>query len=410
MVDMRRMLLATLGLAVTPAARARFLESDAEHVDREALILPENYNDMASYRAPVAWERIWADKAIGWRVSAGSLSINRFDYEEDVKLRAAKGGVPVALAYRQVRREDMTDQRLERELRVEWSPLPALRVAWLADGGHTKEYGDMGAAVAWVDAAGGGELEAYYWDPDLYYGTKKQFDVDRIVRRTHTKGLRGAWTLGALRLEGDVSHDWPLVWERWSRDYRYEYERRLYLWKAALDLGAWSGYLRGEHERKREAKTWEVEAAGSYGKSMRRAVDDLEIGAVHSAGDDDWTVALQAVRREADYGFVEGAGLGAEDYEEPQDPARSLLRDHGLYATDHFPIFGREGVHFLQLGLHANRVESDYEVKLQTAYDARIGANGGLLLNATWDIDRMAADRRQLKPWGGGNLQFFIVF
>jgi hypothetical protein len=402
--------MSVLGTAVTPPALARFLESDAERVDREALILPENYNDMASYRAPVAWERIWAAKAIGWRVSAGSLSINRFDYEEDVKLRAVKGDVPVALAYRQERREDMTDQRLERELRVEWSPLPALRVAWLADGGHAKEYGDMGGALAWVDAAGAGELELYYWDPDLYYGTKKEFDDDRIVRRTHTKGLRGAWALGALRLAGDVSHDWPLIWERQSRDYRYEYERRRYLWRADLELGAWSAYVRGEHERKREAKTWKVESVGSYGKSMRRAVDDLELGAVHSAGEQDWTVALQAVRREADYGFVEGAGLSVEDYEEPPDPKHSLLSDHGLYVTDHFPILGRAGLHFLQLGLHANRVEGDYEVKAQTAYDVRIGGSGGLLLNATWDLDQMAEAKAQLRPWGGGNLQFFIVF
>jgi len=406
-----------LAAALATPASARFLESDADRIDEEDRMHEENYNDKASYRYPVSWDRLWVDHDVGWRANAGSLSINRFDYREDIKLVASEGDVPFELGYVQTRRDDMIDQRLERELRVSYIGLAPFLATFLGDGNSHKEYGDMGAALAWRPG-NGNFVEAYYWDPDLYFETKKSYSDDQILHRTHTTGLRGSWDLGILRASWEVSHDSPLLWSRPSHGYSYAFERRLIEWR--LEGGGqqgWSGYLCGIHEGKREMKLWSVPVPAIYRKSMRRRSDNIEAGVVQSKSGEDIAVTVQMVQRDAHYEFEDIAMLGNGDYEEPPGRERSHWNDHGLYVTDHFPLEGVGGraKHFFQLGLYSNYVTVPerkntpwFEVKLQTAYDIRIGSHGGMFLNATWDLDQFT--RSYQKQWGGGSLAFFLLF
>ena len=114
------------------------------------------------------------------------------------------------------------------------------------------------------------------------------------------------------------------------------------------------------------------------------------------------------MRRHADYRFIDWRLEGVPDPLEPGESGRWRLHDRGLYLTDHFPISAVSQQHFLQLGIISNWVQEDFEMKLQTAYDLRIGKNGGLLLNATWDIDRLFTTQ-PFRPWGGGNIQMFVL-
>lgn len=406
---LRLRLVAPLTLAILAwPVQARFLDTDADRIDRESLLFHENYNDKASYRPPVAWERRWAASTMGWWASAGSLSIDRFDYQEDLKFSASDASLPWSIAYQQVRREDMIEERLEREIRFAWQLSPLLSFAWLGDGGHRKEYGDMGAAVVLRPLLSQAQIELYYWDPDLYFETKKQFSQDRIVRRTHTRGLRVDWRRDELRFFADYSHDWPLVWQRNSLGYRYEYERRLARWRWDWQHGLWRAYVRGMHESKREQKTWGPELAPAYAQAMQRQVHDGEIGATYLQNEHDWTLALQAVRRVGHYDFEDWRIEPVKDYAELPENGVWRLNDQGLYLSDHFPLFTGEKKHFMQLGWHMNHVQRHLEVKVQTAYDLRIGAHGGMLLNATWDIDRLLTPQ-PFRPWGGGNIQFYII-
>lgn len=392
-------------------AEARFLNSDADQIDRESQLFHENYNDKASYRPPVAWERLWTTATMGWWASAGSLSIDRFEYNEDIKFLASDDSLPFVIKYQQKRREDMIEERLEREIRFEWRVLPQLSLAWLADGGHRKEYGDMGGAIILQNSSGHHQLEFYYWEPDVYFATKKQYVEDSITQRTYTRGVRLLSISKPLRLTVDVAHDSPLIWQRNSQGYHYRYERRLVQGRLDWDIAGWDAYFTATHEVKTEHKSWNLDNAITYAQLMQRQVNDAEVGATYTRNHHEWTLALQAVRRDAHYQFNDerlDADPDADyDYAEVPERGRQRLNDQGLYLSDHFPLIDGEKKHFFQLGWYMNYVQRHLEVKLQTAYDVRIGTRGGMLLNATWDIDRLLT-QQPFRPWGGGNIQFFV--
>ena len=71
-------------------AEARFLTEDAEQIDPEELLSTETWNDRLSYRYPVYWDSLWDAADTAFRVNAGSLNVNRFDYAEDLKLSVGR--------------------------------------------------------------------------------------------------------------------------------------------------------------------------------------------------------------------------------------------------------------------------------------------------------------------------------
>ena len=75
----------------------------------------------------------------------------------------------------------------------------------------------------------------------------------------------------------------------------------------------------------------------------------------------------------------------------------------------------------IQYGYHMNHVINDYfsrrvsnEHKFQIYMDWRLTKNSAIIVNATWDIDKIAKDfpeyEKGFEAWGGGDLQAVIVF
>lgn len=411
-------LLLVAGLAPT-TAEARFLAEDADQIDPEERFSTETYNDKVSYRFPVDWDRLWEARDVGYRVSAGSLNVSRFDYAEDIKLGTGDDG-PMSMAFRQSRREDTVEQRTERELQLGWRVAESWRVFLLGDGGTFKEYGDIGGGFGYrLDRAR--TVRAYYWSVDHYYETKKTDAEDDRLRKPDSVGLDADWRFSDVaRIAAAVEVDQPLRWRRPSRGYVYDYERRLLTHRSELRLiDGWSGVLSGRHEWKTEFKSWVNQAGLEHSKGLRRQVDQVEIAGIKATSEGDLAVGLELVSRDARYRFAADPALSRVEYQEDPGPARSSRREGGLYGTWHFPYVPPR--HFLQVGAHLNQVQltegeklAATEVKSQIAWDYRFAEGARLLLNTSWDLDQLQKDfpydERPFRPWGGGNIQVMATF
>ncbi len=354
-------------------SEARFLENDADRLDPEERLSTEYYNDLVSYRAPAGWAALWEGHDVGVRLNAGSLNINRFAYAEDVKLATPRDGA-VRFGFASARREDYLEQRTERELRVDGTILPGLRLVGLADGSALKEFGDLGLGVEaspiadlWIALS--------YWSVDHYYMSKKAEAVDERDGRAGSLVLAAKTSYFELRYERDQ----PFTWKLRSRGYDYTYSRSI---AHAVVKTPWVD-LATDLEWKAEAF---AEAART--RSLVRTV------AVHEA-----TRRLSSVE------------VGAQWIER-----RAAYRQHALAASwrEEAAIFATHaGV--VQSGLFANAVHlredgrdrRELHVKAQAAWEYAFTPKARAFLNSTWDLDELS---RRFRPWGGGDLQFLAVF
>jgi hypothetical protein len=415
-------------------AQARFLESDANQVDSEERLSTETYNDKISYRFPTPWDRTWETSAAGYRISAGSLNVNRFNIEEQIKF-STPADKPVSFSFHQSRQEDVVESRLEQVLRVDWQPMNlGINLAIFAEGGTNKQFGDIGGAIG-LKPSTQQIFEVYYWSTDHYYDAKKNYPDDSRSRQTFTTGVMTDWRFNEqFRLFVDFQFDKPLSWDRQSRDYEYEYWRRQSTIR--LDMGndrSIAGYVSVEQEDKQEGKIFKISETLNFEKSMLRSVDIYETAVYHTAGTTLVTTGVQAIQRDATYEFAADEGVTDEDLVETPGPDTSVRRELGYFATAYFG----SGLDVnTQVGIFLNQVEIDEssidetaaqtstdqeirefretEIKLQTAWDFLITQEARILLNLTWDIDQLQKDYpysdRGFKPWGGGNIQFLAVF
>lgn len=408
--------LAILLAVIALPAEARFLLEDSGQVDREERNNTETYNDKISYRYPVAWDRLWAAHETGFRVSAGSLNLSRFDYLEDLKFQPFRDR-DAAFAYKESRREDFIEARTERELRAGYRFLDLARVSILADGGSYKEYGDLGVALA-ADVDRDRKVELFFWSVDHYYATKKSDPDDSRDERARSAGLDATWLFGATRVTAFYETDLPFTWRRPSRGEEYHYERRLGTGRVEHALTPqWMLIGAGEAEWKQESKAW---GATNQAKAMERHTTFGEVGAVHSGGGIDVAFGSAFVYRRAQYRQEIGAATNEDELEEPLAPAASTRREPMLYVTRYAPLHAHN--HFWQTGLHANdprvrefdRSTRATEVKWQFLWEYRYDEKSRVVLNTTWDVDQLQKDfpydERTFRPWGGGNIQFLAVF
>jgi hypothetical protein len=415
--------IALAALVAANEAAARFAHADADMVDPEERLSTETYNDKASYRFPYDWERLWRAHDVGFRVSAGSLTVNRFDYVEDLKLRAGDDG-PVSVAFLQSRREDMVEQRQAREVRLGWQVAGPLRVEALGDGDTFKEYGDVGLALV-LRRDRDHEVRAYFWSVDHYYATKKSAPDDERTRQPTSAGIEGRWQLGSdLAVAAAFEADHPLRWRRPGEGlgYEYDYARRELSYRAELEgLQGVVSYVEGRHEHKEEGKTWEAGSGELASKHLRRYVHVVELGGVRRGVSGDFATALELIDRDARYAQTDDPTWDPErsNLTEGRSPERSRRREAGLYSTWHTPLAAPR--HYLLIGAQLNelRLEEDgdratTEVKAQAAWDYRLTDAARLLLNTTWDLDQITDDfpyrERPFRPWGGGAIQIVATF
>jgi hypothetical protein len=418
------LILVLVGLIVSFAQRvqARFDPSDSERIDSEQFNNSESWNDKNSYRYPVSWDRQWRLSEFGYRVNAGSLNASRFNYEDEVKI-APRPLETFTASFSQLRREDLVENVLEREIRVGWGFLQGMRLSLLGDVNTLKEFGDLGVALV-IDESPGSMTEVYAWSVDLYYQSKKSDEEASRTNEAKTYGFKSEHTEGPgklgwrARFEWDTPIDWTLPTEGW----RYEYHRRMFdgrlnvLWNPG-DVFYGSAFW----ERKYERKSSLVELSRRIDfKSMLRDTVILEVGLESEWENKElWVLALQRIWRRVNYEHSAEFSKGTI-HQESRSPDHVLRNEWGFILTRSVPISDDWS---LQQGVMMNDVfiSEDhrrwkrFEVKYQLLFDLELNDRTRFGLNTTWDVDQLIVDypypkEKPFRPWGGGDLQFMMRF
>jgi hypothetical protein len=397
---------------------ARFNHYDADLIDQEERSNTETYNDKNSYRYPRSWIDQWHEAQFGYRSSAGSLNVSRFLYDEDIKINPS----PLAkftASFVQSRREDLTQQTQNREIRLGWAFMPGARLSILGDGDTFKEFGDMGVALT-LRESDQSRFDVYYWNVDNYYKSKKS-DVNayRLVD-SHTMGLffekKNTNKLNPqaiLRIE----YDSPLEWYYPAKGFEYEYWRKIFElnleWPLSSDVTVYVDTLQ---EQKMEKKIFLSDSEAF--KHMLKRTSEVELGFDNKLSSGvNYTVGLQNILRHVDYS---NGSLSAESplWRESLSPEKVRRLEWGVIMTRHAPV--SDGLS-IQHGFYANDVlvREDarewkvWELKYQLLLDITLNPHARLGINTTWDLDQVARDypyskKAPFRPWGGGDLQFLM--
>jgi hypothetical protein len=397
-------------------ALARFAETDDQLIDQEERYNTETWNDKYSYRYPVGWDSLYENADTAVRLHAGSLNISRFDYAEELKFSAANESA--GFGFRQQRQEDVVEQVTVREVRMNGFFPAGIYLSMLADGGTYKEYGDIGWALG-IGPVRRPWFELLYWSVDHFYDTKKSDELDKRSRQTWAlTGRINADLTDRLAVSLIANFDHPLRWQRPSRGYTYDYERR--------SGAAVTSYRLTESDRLELDLSWDRKSEGKswydsgYGKRMTRDTSTAESKWIRVGGQSEQAAGVAWIRRRADYQHDVPAGTTDESQlPEPVGPDLALRREWVAFATWLQPLAGDR--HYQQYGLFLNHVDLDdtrqviaTESKAQWAWEYRYTDKARVLLNTTWDVNQLTDDfpydKRPFRPWGGGDIQFIAAF
>lgn len=390
-------------------ATARFLVTDEQHIDPEQNLNTETWNDKNSYRWSLNLRHKWDDARIGYRTSAGSLNMNRFDFSEDIKVATDPDAV-WSLAFVQNRTEDFVEERTERKLVLSRQISKGLHLLLLGDTSTWKEYGDMGVGIR-VLSGQAYHVDIVYWSVDHYYNSKKSDAASEYVTQPYTWDIRAQMQLDSWSFLTTYEYDAPFTWQR--ADYDYQYRRSV--WRGRLQHD--SAYFQVDGEIKAEAKSDRVDS--SMEKSLSRRSVIYEVGIERRFADtSSLTWAAQWLERHSAMRQTVNQDTLAK-WNEESSPPWSDRREWALLAMAEQPW--SENLD-LTYGLFLNRVLisegaadwNAFEVKAQTGLVIHATEQGRFVASSTWDLDQMQRDfpydRESFRPWGGGCLQAMLVF
>lgn len=408
-------LISYLGLRPV-SAFARFNEHDAEQIDADDNQNTETWNDKNSYRWPLSWRRNWDQSQSGFRISAGSLNMTRFNYLEDIRIDPIPRD-EVSIAFEQHRDEDYVEAQESQEVRLGVKVMVPLRILVLGDTTSLKEYGDLGMGVRLLESESH-FTDLYYWSVDHYYNEKTHEEGAYRGDATKTWGVRSVRRAAPHEFGWQINseRDLPFTWYRPAIG-AYTYERTKASgridWRQDL-VRSW--YLSAQLDRKTEGYTAPA-AAASLGLTRNATVS--EVGYEYFDGDQNgWTIAVQSIVRKSAW-TRSGIEALQKTWTERVPPDTSVRKEWGAYCTQEFPIAPRTVfVH----GAYVNDPEitedqshwHDLELKYQTELIWNFTKGSGFGLNATWDVDQLIRDypyrARSFRPWGGGNIVAQITF
>lgn len=386
-------------------------------IDQDFELNTESYNDRLSYRRPISWDANWDWASSGFRVSAGSLTMTRFYFVEDIKIDPISTN-DLSIAFEQSRVEDSTEIEEARELRLGIRLIDQLRLLVLGDGSVDKEYGDIGVGARMFETEDQ-HLDFIYWSVDHYYNDKTHEPGATYLQPARTYELRGWRKIFSDSVSGSakIESDLPFSWQR-PESGIYSYWRNKV--SGTLNLGSTADqfyFLTVENDEKFES--WSSLDGLNQMRFKRRATF-VELGKSWRpySVDQAFRMSVFGVNRLSKWAYPEDEKtIKKRSLAVP--PSSSDRKESGIDVRSESLLSPRSK--FSQ-GVVANNVTilegarrwRNLEVKYVTAVNWNFTPEAGFGLNATWDIDQITRDfpyqQAPFRPWGGGNIEAQMVF
>jgi len=406
---------------ISEPSMARFLLNDADKVDNEEVAGVEYFHDEFSYRPPFWWKKHWRKHQNGIYANVGSLSKNRSIYFEKIKFNSGDEHA-ATLKFRQNRRHDRFGNLSERNFRLQANQFRPFLFSVLLDSDSEKKLGDGGIALS-LEPRHNRLLEVYYWSVDHYYNAKRDIAKNKYTKPTKTYGITYDWAYSrSLRLKHNSEIDTPLVWERLSEGYIYEYERKKHhtaIEYGTIDSGMFyrlSNYI----EVKAESKNWlSGDAETQRLKKLNRFVNITELQTNYSLlNGSDFTNGIMFLGRKSFYDWFILDKIELEDYDEGESPD-TRRAEQVIYSKYHYFSSPNSGMEYGFIGNNVKIVEDaeterSIETKFLIAWDYIFSNHASMLINVTVDLDdfikAVTEEKPEFRLYGSWNLQLMAVF
>jgi|GEM_PF-2050004 len=391
----------------------RFDPSDADAVDSEQRLGTEYFNDELSYEFPERMQREWQSSLSGYRVSAGSLNMREFNFIEDIRLRSKREDdlrFSFASAHRQNLLDDARDREIRLDVRIMSSPW-LISIMGEADG--TKSFADFGAGFTREGESV--TLGADIWAVDYFYNTKTLTSPDQYKTRPRAGKAYVRWQWSTWQGEVQLAEQTKVDWLRVTLDERYSLATRYWLNESRIMVDERDEVRLSLRQDVKNESVRDATASDPFEKTLNRELQSANLSWARSeTAKYDAVIGLRVWNRAANYSYSDAEPTQGDDEVEPSKPRR----EWALYGTHyHYTESGsgwQWGVFWNQMHGGGDDGEDVNEVKLQTAYDWRLGPHANMFWNITWDFDKAARrfpyDEEEFQPWGGGNLQASLLF
>ena len=218
-------------LLINSLLEGRFIERDANIVDKEYQLHEETFHNRLSYMDPLPWQKNWWLKDTGYWSNFGSLNLFFLNHMEEVKITTPEEN-PIILSFKRSQRGEISTQDSENELSISFNLFSKFYFGLQGDGTSDKRYYDAGAKIFYI-LNPKEKLELSYWSQDHFYNIKEYYPDDRRSKNSKTFDLKyQIIKKDGLSIKAQLELDTPLVWERVSKNHIYKYEAK----KASLSL------------------------------------------------------------------------------------------------------------------------------------------------------------------------------
>ena len=397
-------------------ATARFVHIDALIIDSEENRDTKSFLDLATYITPLYWERAWKLAKNGYKMTTGSVDGFQSIYDEKIKFE--QGNDSFRIAFKQSRYEDKVVWDEENELDFIFSPTRNFEYWFMASALGSKKWSDLGLALRFLDKENFNFL-LKFWVVDGFYHSKEVILTDTYEDYIYTFEVDLEAKMSKnLSFALHITYDSPLNWLRESQQYNYQYSKSFSDLEVRQSVGDyWDLVFFGYAENKMESKIWSNIPGHQYSKKNDK--DFYKAGLKVEYLKERYSLRLGAqylkiTQRNENFGYTNEDG---HIYKEP--PGESGNRtEYTAFIECSFPVWDLTNI---QTGYYHSKLESSFydperstQNKMQVMFDFRPSDETAVVLNLTYDVDkimtRIENDFPDYNIYGGGNIQAMVYF
>ena len=400
-VEMRRILLAAVLLALAVPGRAAFVRSAMDRVDTEPLFDSEYFLDLRGFAWPRAWDDPWAASTGGFRVNGASLDCCDLALDQSLLFtrRLTRG---LEFRFRFVELSDKDRQETHHWLELEQDLGGGWSTELFGEPTYRKEDADIGLGLRW--RRGRWQARARRTVVDFNFNgrgsTTQRYSLQPWTEELSLRAPAGAWNL-LLAAELDAATRREIPDERRSFFYR-----RAKAWAALATEEGWAPLLRYAYETQTKINNAAPGAATNSEEARRRVHEVSASARLRPGADDEFEPGAALLLRSARLDLQDASTAGAfyRRWElQPYLRWRRRLRPWLSCELSPSLSLGENRV-LHPAGAMPERYENIVEAKLAAALEFTFGAAGRIALGGVFDLDSPG------KPWDGGSVRAMFLF
>ena len=167
--------------------KARFIEKDAEEIDKDYQLHEEMFHNRLSYLNSLAWKKNWWEKETGYWTHLGSLNLFYLHHDEQIKL-SSPNNKKIILKFKRSQAGEISFNQSQNELSLNFNVFSKLYIGIMSDIISDKRYYDGGGKIFYM-LSPKHLVEFNFWLTENFYNEKEYQPEDKIDKASKTYSL-----------------------------------------------------------------------------------------------------------------------------------------------------------------------------------------------------------------------------